>query len=151
MLDKCEQQTGLVIGFDFGMKRIGLAVGQLLTATATPLPAIKARDGIPDWQQLTCIIQQWQPKILVVGVPVHMDGSEQELTFAAKRFMQRLKQHYQLPIYAMDERLTTEDARARLYARGGYKALQKGKIDSLAAQLILSDWLQYESTRGQSD
>ncbi len=142
MPELANQQQGLVLGFDFGMKRIGVAVGQVLTATATPLTALAARDGVPDWQQLSHLITHWQPKIMVVGVPVHMDGTEQPITFAARGFMKRLQERYALPVYPMDERLTTAEARARLFAAGGYKALQKGKIDSIAAQLILTDWLQ---------
>jgi putative Holliday junction resolvase len=65
-----------ILGFDFGMKNIGIAVGQELTGTANPLTAIKARDGIPDWEQIASLLQEWQPDLLVVGLPLNMDGTE---------------------------------------------------------------------------
>ena len=67
-----------LLGFDFGMKNIGIAVGQELTRTANPLTAIKARDGIPDWELIARLLQEWQPALLVVGLPLNMDGTEQD-------------------------------------------------------------------------
>jgi putative Holliday junction resolvase len=130
-----------VIGFDFGMKRIGIAVGQTLTGTANPLMTISARDGIPDWQQIAELINTWRPQVLVVGIPLNMDGTIQPITYAAKRFAKRLQARYHLPVDEMDERLTTVTARNEVYEQGGYRALQKKPIDSVAAQIILVHWL----------
>lgn len=139
MLD--DQEMRVLLGFDFGLKHIGVAVGQVITRTARPLLALPAKEGIPAWDKLTALIHKWQPQALVVGIPLHMDGSEQPLTAAARHFGQSLQQFYHLPIFEIDERLTTVDARERLFTAGGYRALQKDKIDSLAAQLILQNWL----------
>lgn len=131
----------ILLGFDFGTKRIGVAIGQTVTKTARPLVTLKANQGVPQWDQLNKIIQTWQPDALIVGIPLNMDGSEQPITATAKQFAQTLQARYQLPVYEMDERLSTKDARERLFAEGGYKALQHGQVDSVAAQLILQNWL----------
>lgn len=131
----------LILGFDFGLKHIGVAVGQSYTCTARALTSIAAHKGIPNWDDITQLIQTWQPQTLVVGIPLNMDGTEQPLTHSARRFAAELKKHFQLPVYTMDERLSTVEARSRLFAEGGYKALNKKAIDSLSAQLILENWL----------
>ncbi|HEX2548905.1 MAG TPA: Holliday junction resolvase RuvX [Gammaproteobacteria bacterium] len=133
--------SNILIGFDFGMKRIGVAVGQTVTKTARPLATIKAIQGIPEWDRLNKIIQKWQPDALVVGIPLNMDGTEQPLTANAKHFATLLETRYQMPVYGMDERLSTKDARERIFNEGGFKALQEGQVDSVAAQLILQNWL----------
>ena len=133
------QQTYL--GFDFGMKYIGIAVGQSVTRSATPLTTLKATNGQPDWSKLQTIIAEWQPTALVVGLPLNMDGSEQVVTAHAKRFANRLNGRFQLPVHVVDERLTTVEAKQQLFEEGGYKALQKTNIDSYAAKLILESWL----------
>ena len=133
--------THILLGFDFGMKRIGVAVGQTVTKSARPLETLKAKNGVPQWERLTKLIKTWQPDALVVGIPLNMDGTEQPLTEAAKRFMEVLKERFQLPVFGIDERLSTKDARERLFKEGGFKALQDGQVDSVAAQLILQNWL----------
>lgn len=130
----------ILLGFDFGMKRIGVAVGQTITQTASPLETIKANQGIPQWDRLDKLLKKWQPDALVVGIPLNMDGTEQPLTQAAQSFADLLREHYQLTVYGIDERLSTKDARERLFNQGGYKALQNGQVDSVAAQLILQNW-----------
>jgi putative Holliday junction resolvase len=138
-MEKNVQKT--LLGFDFGMKRIGVAVGQTITRTARPLVTLKTNEGIPQWDVLSKLIKTWQPDALVVGVPLNMDGTEQFLTQAAQKFSESLQQRYGLPVYGIDERLSTKDARERLFNQGGYKALQEGQVDSVAAQLILQNWL----------
>src|SRR6185312_2504866 len=130
----------VLLGFDFGLKRIGVAVGQTVTQTARPLVTLSAVQGEPQWTKLENLVKTWQPDGLVLGVPLNMDGTEQPLTHAARRFAQQLHERFKLPVYEMDERLSTKDARERLFAEGGYKALQQGQIDSIAAQLILQNW-----------
>ncbi len=131
-----------ILGFDFGTKSIGVAVGQQVTATASPLAALKARDGIPDWQLLQTIFDQWQPDMAVVGLPLNMDGSNQQVTFQAKKFANRLNAKYKVKVETCDERLTTADAKARLFELGGYKKLDKAKVDSVSACLILESWME---------
>lgn len=130
-----------VLGFDFGMKRIGVAVGQTVTHSARPLETLQAHQGIPSWPKLDKIIKVWQPDALVVGIPLNMDGTPQPLTLAVHAFSKSLMQRYKLSVYGVDERLSTKDARERLFQQGGYKALQHGQVDSMAAQLILQNWL----------
>jgi putative Holliday junction resolvase len=130
-----------VIAFDFGMKSIGLAVGQAITNTASPLQAIKAQDGIPNWENLAKIISQWEPDGLLVGLPLNMDGTEQPITASVKRFVGRLKHKYNLPVFLHDERLSTVDAKAKLFELGGYKKLSKQKVDSVSACLIYESWV----------
>ncbi|MDX3772840.1 Holliday junction resolvase RuvX [Chromatiaceae bacterium AAb-1] len=129
-----------ILSFDFGTKSIGVAVGQELTGTASLLPALKANDGIPDWNKIEKLITDWQPQLLLVGLPLNMDGTEQPFTVRARKFASRLHGRYRLPVTLQDERLTTTDARSRLFAEGGYRNLSKDKIDSLSAQIIFESW-----------
>jgi len=119
-----------LLAFDFGMKKIGVAVGQTVTKSATPLNKLPAKDGIPDWGSIKDLINEWKAKALVVGVPYNMDGSEQEITHAAKKFGNRLQERFQLPIYFVDERLTTVEAKSDLRHPSSL-------VDSYAAKLIL--------------
>ncbi|WP_198673777.1 Holliday junction resolvase RuvX [Algibacillus agarilyticus] len=132
----------LVIAFDYGVKSIGIATGQELTGTANGLTFIKARDGIPNWDEIEKIFKEWQPDLLVVGLPLNMDGTEQEITKRAKKFANRLHGRFGLPVETNDERLTTVDAKARLFESGGYKNLQKGNVDAMSAKLILESWFE---------
>lgn len=130
----------ILLGFDFGMKRIGVAVGQTVTQSANPLDTLAAKDGNPNWQDLTKLIKKWRPDALIVGIPLNMDGTDQKITHHARQFAEKLREQTKLPVYEMDERLTTKDARERLFIDGGYKALQDGQVDRVAAQLILQNW-----------
>lgn len=130
-----------VIAIDFGMKSIGIAIGQSITGTASPLQAISARDGIPNWDKFQDLISQWQPDALLIGLPLNMDGTEQPITASVKRFSGRLKHKFQLPVFLHDERLSTVDAKAKLFELGGYKKLSKEKVDSVSACLIYESWL----------
>jgi putative Holliday junction resolvase len=129
------------ISFDFGFKKMGIAVGQTLTKTATSLPKIKMQAGKPNWDQINKLIQQWQPAGFVVGIPVNMDGSEQFTTDAAKKFAASLSTKYQLPVFHIDERLSTAEAKSIVFDSGGFKALKETDIDSIAAKLLLEAWL----------
>lgn len=131
-----------VLAFDFGTKSIGCAVGQSITGTAQVLPAFKAQDGIPNWEQIEKCLTEWKPALLVVGLPLNMDGTEQDLTLRAKKFANRLHGRFGLPVELQDERLTTTEARAEIFSRGGYKALNKSKVDGISACLILESWFQ---------
>lgn len=143
------KQPEILFGFDFGMKRIGVAVGQTVTGTARPLATLKAAQGVPEWKTLDKLINTWHPDAFVVGIPLNMDGTEQPITERARLFSSALEKHYQLPVFGMDERLSTRDAKERLFAEGGYKALQDGQVDRVAAQLILQNWLEQETGRKQ--
>lgn len=129
-----------VLGFDFGTQSMGVAVGQTLTGTARPLLALKARDGVPDWLQIEKIIKAWQPDYLVVGLPLNMDGSEQPLTARVRKFANRLHGRFGLKVELQDERLSTIEARASLFAKGGFRSLAKGQVDAQSAVIILEAW-----------
>ena len=129
------------LGFDFGMKNIGVAVGQELTHTANPLTVIKAREGIPNWDQIQALIDEWQPQQLIVGLPYNMDGSEQEMTAAARRFGNRLNGRFHLPVEWQDERLSTFEALDQLGIQSKMQSNNREDVDRISAQLILQSWL----------
>lgn len=131
-----------IIGFDFGKKYIGVAVGQEITGSASPLGSIKANDGIPNWEDLTRYLKEWLPDLIVVGLPLNMDGSEQQLTKDAKKFGNRIAGRFGLNVEFQDERLTTADAKEQLFSRGGYKNLKKDNIDAESARLIIESFFE---------
>lgn len=133
---------GSIMAFDFGTLSIGVAIGQRITCTARPLRAFKARAGVPDWQQIEKLLKEWQPDTVVVGLPLHMDGSEQLLTALARKFAHRLHGRFGVQITLHDERLSTIEARSRLFAHGGYRALEKKQVDTNSAVIILESWLE---------
>ena len=120
------------MGFDFGMKRIGVAVGQKVTQTASGLTVVQACDGIPKWEQLDKLILDWQPEKFIVGLPLNMDGSKSEMSQKANKFSRRVSNRYDIPSEMFDERLTSFEAR-------GHE--EKTHIDAIAARLILESWL----------
>ncbi|WP_218939768.1 Holliday junction resolvase RuvX [Coxiella endosymbiont of Amblyomma sculptum] len=130
----------MVLGFDFGLKRIGIAVGQTLTRSAHPNTILKSKNGIP-WKQINEIIKIWEIDTLVVGIPYNMDGSEQFVTYAARKFANTLRSKTDLPVYTVDERLTTVEARKLYFNRKKNFKFPK-QFDSYAAKIILEQWLQ---------
>ena len=132
----------IMLAFDYGTKSIGVAIGQQITGTASPLGALKAQDGIPNWDQIELILKEWQPSQIIVGLPTNMDGTEQEITVRARKFSKRLFGRFKIPVQTHDERLTTVEAKERLFELGGYKKLTKGKVDSVSAVLILESWFE---------
>lgn len=134
-----------ILAFDFGTHRIGVAFGQELTATAKPLPILPARDGIPDWQQIEALIKEWQPDAFVVGLPVNMDGSAGPITPRARKFGNRLHGRFHKPIFSMDERLSSFEAKQKLEHAGNKNSIG---LDSMAATLILESWFR-EQQPGQ--
>lgn len=129
-----------VLAFDFGLRRIGIAVGNTLTGSARVLTTIDDARDEPRWVELTRIIKAWQPDLLVVGIPVHTDGTPHTMTVHAKRFLQRLSTTFALPVESADERHTTQAAQAELTALGGGRASRTTR-DAVAARLILQGWL----------
>lgn len=122
-----------LICFDFGEKKIGVAVGQTITATATPLETVHVRNNKPDWDRISKLIDQWRPTALVVGLPLNMDGTRQPMTDLADTFTKQLEERYHLPVHRVDERLSTIEAKHRL---GNIE-----NLDPVAAQIILETWL----------
>jgi len=127
-----------VLGFDFGRRRIGVAVGQGITATATALCTITTSHDRPDWVAIDRLVGEWRPEALVVGLPQHADGSESTSGTGARAFAGALETRYGLPVHLMDERLSSVAA-VDLQQRDATHA--KTGIDAIAARIILQDWL----------
>ena len=136
--------TQTALAFDFGLVSIGLAYGQSLTGSATPLDPIKARDGIPNWQHIEKLLEEWKPTTIVVGLPLNMDDSESELSRRARKFGNRVYGRFAntfgFELAFMDERLSSFAAKQDAKERGHKGDYKKAPIDSYAAQLILEDW-----------
>ncbi|MCK9111362.1 Holliday junction resolvase RuvX [Haemophilus influenzae] len=130
------------LAFDFGTKSIGCAIGQSITGTAQALPAFKAQDGIPNWEAIEKCLKEWKPDVVIVGLPLNMDGTEQNLTLLARKFANRLQGRFGVNVHLQDERLTTTQARSEIFERGGFKALKKGKVDGISACLIVESWFE---------
>ena len=132
-----------IMAFDFGTKSIGSAIGQEITGTASPLIAFKAQDGTPNWDDIEKQIKEWQPDLIVVGLPTDLHGKELEtITPKAKKFANRLHGRFGNQVELHDERLSTAEARSDLFEFGGYKALSKGNIDCQSAVVILESWFE---------
>ncbi|WP_058911031.1 Holliday junction resolvase RuvX [Entomohabitans teleogrylli] len=134
--------SGTLLAFDFGTKSIGVAIGQRITGTARPLAALKARDGTPDWSAVERLLKEWQPEAVVVGLPLNMDGTEQPLTARARNFANKVHGRFGVAIQLHDERLSTVEAKSGLFERGGFRALNKGSVDSASAVIILESWFE---------
>lgn len=126
-------KPGTLLCFDYGEKRIGVAVGQQITGTATALEIIAVRHGRPDWNRIGMLMRDWRPQAVIVGNPVTMDGARQPITDAADRFARRLAGRFGAPVHRADERLTTYAARRQV--RGGVR------VDAEAARVMLESWL----------
>lgn len=132
--------SGTLLAFDFGTRSIGVAIGQRITGTARPLAALKAQDGTPDWYLIARLLKEWQPETVIVGLPLNMDGTEQPLTARARNFANKIHGRFGVAITLHDERLSTVEARAGLFEHGGFRALDKGSVDSASAVVILESY-----------
>jgi putative Holliday junction resolvase len=130
-----------LLGFDFGPRKIGVAVGQRLTGSATPLMTVPAWQQRAKWQAIERLITEWQPEEAVVGLPYNMDDTEESWCHQVRRFGRQLEGRFHLRVHFIDERLTTYEARTHLNRR----AAQRGLLDAVAAQLILETWLREQS------
>ena len=149
MLEPCgwSRLTGVqtVLAFDFGLKRIGLAAGDTLTATAAPRPAVAVHQNGPDWDAIAREVRMLTPRQLVVGAPYNADGSPGTLAPAARRFAAELERRFGLPVNMVDERWSSLEATEALKAQRSSgerrKRVRKEDIDSAAAAVILNRWL----------
>jgi putative Holliday junction resolvase len=128
------------MAFDFGTRRIGVAVGQELLGSGQPVALIPARDGIPDWQQIESLLEEWRPDLVVVGLPLNMDDTENDMCARARKFGKRLHGRYHLPVEMVDERLTSFEAKGEVMAAGGSRDFGRHGVDDRAAVLILETW-----------
>ena len=136
-----------VIGFDFGLKRIGLATGQTITGTASPLVTLEAVNQKPDWKSIETHIRQWKPDALIVGIPYKPDGEESDITRAARNFSKKLEQLFNLPVYTVDESLSSFEAEQQLRQDIKLSKHNKHKIDKMAAAIIVQSWLNSQQER----
>jgi len=135
---------GRLLAFDFGLKQIGVAVGNVALGTSEPLAILRAREGQPDWDAVARLLDEWQPAQLLVGDPLNMDGSVSELAQRARRFARRLEGRFGLPVALVDERLSSFEVKQQQREAGHAGDYRKRPVDSLAAQLILQDWLRLQ-------
>jgi putative Holliday junction resolvase len=140
--DTSATSSASVLGFDFGTRVIGVAVGNRLTG-ARALTTVGHNDA-PDWQRLDALIREWRPATLIVGLPLTLDGGEQAMTRAARAFGDALGARYGIDVALVDERLTSHEAGRRFAARraaGSAKRKHAAEIDAIAAEVILENWL----------
>lgn len=130
-----------LLAFDYGLKNLGVATGHTLTGTATPQPALRARDGIPDWTDVEKLLKEWRPERVLVGLPLNMDGSESELSARARKFGNRLHGRFGVNVEMVDERLSSFEAKGEVMARGGSRDYGRNPVDSLAARIIVETYL----------
>ena len=132
----------IVLGFDFGMKHIGIAAGQQISRTATPIISLQAKNGIPNWDEVAALIDEWHPFAFIVGLPLNMDGTTQPIAIAAQAFANSLAANYGLPVYMADERLSTWEAKTQLKLHKPQLNKQElAKINALSAVILTEQWL----------
>lgn len=134
-----------VLAFDFGLRRIGVAVGQEFLGRGNPLAMLPARDGIPDWNQISAVIEEWRPDLVVVGLPLNMDDTENDMCARARKFGNRIHGRFHVPVEMVDERLTSFEAKGEVMARGGSCDFGRHGIDDQAAVLILETWFRMQT------
>ncbi len=141
----------LVLAFDFGVRRIGVAVGNELLGSATALDPLAARDGMPDWDVITRLIKEWQPDLFVVGLPLNMDDTESEMSLRARKFGKRLHGLFGKPLEMFDERGTTRAAKAIAREAGHKGNYRQEGVDGIAAELILTGWFEQQASGTRLD
>ena len=142
MPNSIKHQT--IMAFDYGLRQIGVAHGQTLTANAEGIGILQASDGVPNWDDVKAMLNEWKPNLILVGLPLNMDGSDSELSRLARKFARRLQGRFNVDALMVDERLTSQDAKSSLRDPSSNKKSNKidlTKIDHLAAALILQSWL----------
>ncbi|AZT85528.1 Holliday junction resolvase RuvX [Marinobacter sp. NP-4(2019)] len=139
-----ERDNRRVMAFDFGTRRIGVATGQQLLGTGQPLTMLPARDGIPDWDAIGRLLDEWKPDLVVVGLPLNMDDSENDMCARARKFGKRLHGRFHVPVEMVDERLTSFEAKGEAMAGGGSRDFGRHGVDDRAAVLILETWFRQQ-------
>lgn len=136
-----------ILAFDWGLRHIGVAVGQQLIASSAPAAIVKARDGIPDWDAVDKLVREWQPQLFLVGLPLNMDGTESTLSEPARRFSRRLQARYHREVVLVDERLTSREAKSQRRERQDWRDTGRATVDAEAACIILQDFYQQPPRR----
>lgn len=138
-------KAGVIVAFDFGLKHIGMAIGQEITNTAQTFYSLKAESGEPNWDELDIIVRDWQPKLFVVGNPINMDGSDSDMKEKSDKFSNLIRQRYNIPVELMDERLSTREARERMKSDSGHFVDASADTHQISAQIILESWFREKS------
>lgn len=135
-----------VLAFDFGTRKIGAAFGEPLSGSAVPLPPLPVHQQQIDWAAITQLIEEWQPALLLVGLPLNMDGTESSMSERCRRFARQLEGRFHLPAKLIDERLSSRAARERL----GKPALtgRDARVDSMAAVIMIESWFNEGANQG---
>lgn len=136
-----------VMAFDFGTRRIGVASGQELLGTGQPLAMLPARDGVPDWEQIGRLLSEWQPDRVLVGLPLNMDDTENDMCARARKFGKRLHGRFHVEVEMVDERLTSFEAKGDVMVSGGSRDFGSNGVDDRAAVLILETWFHQQESR----
>lgn len=132
----------IILAFDFGTKKIGVAVGEKITKKARALNMLSIKNGHPNWIIIKQLLKYWNPTAIIVGLPLNVDGTKQNITQQSKTFADKIQNKFNITVFLHDERFTTVEARSIIFENGGYKALKKKQIDSIAAVIILESWLE---------
>ena len=132
-----QDRNKTAMGFDFGLKRIGVAVGSSAIGQAQPLSIMPAKIGMPDWVQVNTMVEDWQPQVFVVGNP---NSDNTNLMGQLKKFVKELERRFGLPVYMMDEGYSSLEAIHQLKQKAGHKGPIGKKLDKIAAALILESW-----------
>lgn len=141
-----QPRRGTVLAFDFGTKRIGVAMGEWETRLAHALETIAEEANDPRFARIGALLAEWRPVELVVGLPLSLEGAEHELTKRCRRFANQLHGRFGLPVHLVDERLTSVEAEARLAELGIHGERRRALTDSLAAENILQDYFSHHAT-----
>lgn len=131
-----------VLGFDYGTRRIGVATGQTITASATPLTTLNSINQKPDWSAIGQLIEQWKPDALIVGLPTYLDGRHSEMTEKALKFSRQLEGRYNLTVYTVNESLSSFEAEQEIQQHKKIGQHNKQEIDKMAAAIIVQSWLE---------
>ena len=147
--DPAHRGPRVVLAFDFGQRRIGVACGDTVSRSAAPLDAVPVNAGGPRWELIDALLRDWQPALAVVGLPYNVDGSDSVMTQAARRFAAELERRCRLPVVLVDERYSSREAEARLKSARASgmrrRRVAKADVDAAAACVILERWFTEET------
>ncbi|MCP8899934.1 Holliday junction resolvase RuvX [Gilvimarinus xylanilyticus] len=130
-----------LLAFDYGTRSIGVASGQTATGSASALTELRARDGIPNWDEIKKLLDEWQPDLVLVGLPLNMDGSESDFCPRTRKFANRIHGRFGVAVEMVDERLSSFEAKEEHRAAGGSSHYKSDPVDAIAARIILETWL----------
>lgn len=138
-----------LLAFDYGLRHIGVAVGQALITSSNPAGIVRARDGVPDWNAITKLMNEWQPQLLLIGLPLNMDGTDSPMSLRARKFSRQLQEKYKIAVELIDERLTSFAAKQTRREMQSNTDFGRDTVDAEAACIILQDYYNRASTFSQ--